>query len=342
MTSQGIKTITANNLFIIAEVGNQFGGSKQTALNLCKVAADAGADAVKFIFWFPDEILADKKQMYSYLTAEGTITEPMFDMLDRLRLPIQDWWEVQEECNRLGIIFFATVNSPSGQEWAEVALNIPIIKLSSWDYFFTDLFKWAGKTQKPVIVDTGQVYEDELDMHMKLLGDNLILMHCPHAKMVSQENLLSIPYMARRYGCLVGYSSTDYSDDFDIAAIGLGACAIEKRLTLSRQGGILHDAISKEPGEFKEYVKRMREIKSTLGIYGIKPSDNDLEQRKLWFRRIVADEDINKGDIILRPMLEAKRGFTGISPDHIWEFVGKKATRDIRRNEDVKYEYVEN
>lgn len=343
LTPNGIKTITQDKLFIIAEVGNQFDGKLEKALRLCDAAKEAGADAVKFIFWFPDEILADKNLMYKYDTLVGTNQEVLFDLLNRLRLTLGEWVEVKAYCDHIDIIMTATVLSPSGIDWAgEDGLCLPMIKLSSWDWNFYDLWDWAGNTQLPLIIDTAPVTLKEFDRNMKLLKDSrngdVVLLHCVHTKVPEQINLMSIPFMAKRYDCLVGYSAPDLADDLDMVAVGLGACVIEKRLTLDRGGGVLHDAVSKEPDEFKTYVDKMKLLKTQLGVCDWKVSDNDLLERKKWFRRIVADEDIPEGDAILRPMLEAKRGETGLSPFEMWNIVGKIAKRNIKRNDDIKPE----
>ena len=342
-TARGIKTIAQEKLFIIAEVGNQFDGKLEKALKLCDASKQAGADAVKFIFWFPDEILADKNLMYKYDTTVGTNQEVLFDLLNRFRLTLHEWWEVKEYCDKLDILMMATVLSPSGIDFAgEDGLCLPMIKLSSWDWNFYDLWDWAGKTELPLIIDTAPVTLEEFDDNMKLLksrhNEDVVLLHCVHTKVPEQTNLMSIPFMAQRYDCLVGYSAPDLTDDLDMVAIGLGACVIEKRLTLDRKGGVLHDAVSKEPAEFKDYIDKMRHLKTQLGVCDWKVSDNDLLERKKWFRRIVADCDIHEGETILRPMLEAKRGETGLSPFEMQNIVGKVAKRDIKRNDDIKPE----
>ena len=339
------KVVNQNSLFVIAEAGNQFNGNKQTALDLVDASADAGADAVKFIFWFPDEILADKELLYTYETVSGLKTEPMYDLLDRIRLSMTDWQDVMLRCSKRNILMMATINSPSGVDFAMCdGLDLPAIKLSTWDWNFMDLWKWVANSGKPTFVDTGAVTVQEIQRNIryfrKARNSNLVLLHCFHTKDPMQMNMNSIPYLRDTCNCLVGYSATDYHDDLDVMALGLGACVLEKRITISRQGGVLHDSLSKEPGEFKEYVKRMRELKSSMGRYDVIPSDVDLSERKKWFRRIVADEDIKAGDEILRPMLEAKRGETGLDPAVMDDLLGKVALRDIKRNETIKIEDV--
>ena len=331
--------VTNDGIFIIAEVGNQFNGDVETAKKLIDAAKDAGADAVKFMFWFPDQIMADKSQMYTYETTEGTKTEPMFDLLNKLRLEDGDWRVVRDYALKQKIIFMSTINSPSGIDLDDY-LMMDAVKISSWDYTFPDLWEWIASQGKPMFIDTGPVTADEIEQRVETLkginkNPDIVLLHCFHTQRPEVMNMMAIPYMAERFDCLVGYSSTDYNDETDITAVSLGACVLEKRLTLSRKGGVLHDALSKEPEEFKEYVQKMHNIKASLGQKAVIPSTEDLEARKKWFRRIVADTGIRKGETITRNMLEAKRGETGISPEHIWSYVGRTASRDIERNETI-------
>ncbi len=334
LTLNGPRYINKDNLFIIAEVGNQFDGSVIKAKALAKAAKEAGADAVKFIFWFPDQIMTDKSQMYSYETAEGNVTEPMFDLLNRLRLTLTEWQDVKIYCDQIGIVMTSTVNCPGALDLAQ-DLGLTVLKLSSWDWNFTDLWRWCAQTMLPVIADIGPATLGEANRNMDIFiqekNPNLMLLHCFHTKEPTQMNMKII----NRLNLLTGYSATDCNDDLGCMAIGLGACILEKRLTLDRRGGVLHDAISKEPDEFKDYVTRMRNLKKALGDGAWRPSDEDMRQRKLWFRRIVADSGIPKGSPILRTDLECKRGETGMQPSRIEEVVGKIAKRDIGRNEDI-------
>ncbi len=346
------KQITNDNIYIIAECGNQFNGDKETALKLIDATAEAGADAIKFIFWFPDEIMADKNTMYTYVKNKhfsyisGTevleveeVAEPMFDLLDKLRLTAGEWVKVRDYALRKGVAFMSTVLSPSGVELSNF-LCMDAIKLSSWDYNFPDLWRMCAWQDTPIIADTGPVTEEEIARNLKVLKENgnpdVALLHCFHTTKPNAMNMLAIPYMIEKFACPVGYSATDFNDEMDIMAVSLGASILEKRLTLDRKGGVLHDAISKEPDEFKEYVEKMHSIKDALGERAIIPSDEDLEGKQKWFRRIVASEDIKKGDTVLRNMLEAKRGMTGITPERIWDYVGRTARIDIAENDDIK------
>ena len=337
----GVKVISPDNLFVIAEVGNQFNGDMATTYKLVQAAKYAGADCIKFIFWFPDEIMCDKSQLYTYQTATGPKTEPMFDLLSRYTLTLDKWFEVREWCDKAGLVMMATVISPTGMEWA-IELDLPAYKISSWDYGFKDLWERVGASGAPIFIDTGPCYMHELAEGIHWIEEqknyNIVLMHTFHTKKPYEMNMRSIPYLEQTFGCLVGYCPTDWDSYLDATAIGLGAVALEKRLTLTSGDGVLHSAISLEPEGFKAYVETMRRLKDSLGGYRLTPSVNDLEERKKWFRHIVADVNIVKGETITRDMLEAKRGEDGTSPKYIDFMLGHKAKRDFARNEAINLE----
>ena len=334
----GSKIVSQDNLFIMAEIGNQFNGSLETACKLVDVCIDARADAVKFIFWYPDEIMVDNPP-YTYMTSRGEVTEPMKDLLNRFRLSGEEWQDLREYCLDRKIAFMSTVISPSSFQLGKDLL-IDAYKISAWDWNFPDLFDWVASTGMPAIMDVGACTQRELDNVIKIFdkheNENIILMHCIHADKNDQINMMAIPYLRDKYDCLVGYSSSNQDDELDLVSIGLGACVIEKRITLDRNACVLHDALSKEPDEFKSYVEKMRKAKEAMGEYNYIQSDRDLSERKRWFRHIVADEDIPEGEIVLRYMLEAKRGEFGMSAERIWEPVGKRTRRPLARNEVIK------
>lgn len=330
-------------VFVIAEVGNQFGGSLPRAKELVDACVEAKADAIKFFFWFPSEFMAEDSE-YSYEGAQGKMVKvkSMKELLGRYTLSIYEWWELHEYCQRKGIIFMSTVLTPKGIDYTK-QLKMPAIKISSWDYNFTMLWEWIGKMGLPVFVDTGPAYLDEILRNLRILWDggcrDICLLHCFHTEVPSQMNMLAIPYM-KNFGVEVGYSAAGRDDTTDIMAVTLGANVLEKRLTIDRNDGFLHSWVSKEPDEFREYVKLMREVQDARGEMKIKPSVQDINKRKLYYRHLVADGDIMEGQIILYRDLEAKRGLHDVSPEDIRFFVGRRAKRNIARNTPIKFDDV--
>jgi sialic acid synthase SpsE len=195
-----------------------------------------------------------------------------------------------------------------------------------------------------MIIDTGPVDSFELAKVLQVMktagNEQSILVHCVHTKVPAQINMRSIPYMNKAFNSLVGYSSNFSTSETDIMAVTLGAVFLENRLTMSRSLPGHHHVISREPKEFEEWVKQMRYVQAAQGDYDIKPSQNDLLERKRWFRHIVANRDIPKGTVLSEDILEAKRPESGISPEYLDFLLGRRTKRDLAYNETISWKDI--
>lgn len=330
-------------IFIIAEVGVTCNYDMKISKELIDVVAEAGAQAIKFIFWFPEEIMSDKTISYTYQTLNGEKSENMFEMLEGLRFTLDEWHELKKYADEKNVILLATVNSPSGIEYAE-AIGLEAYKLSSWDYNHHPLWRSIAQLGKPMIIDTGPVTSLDVAKVFELMkaegNDQSLLVHCYHTNNFEEINMRAIPYMRRAFNTLVGFSAKDLNPEMDISAIALGICYLEKRLTMDRSLPGHHHNISLEPKEFIEYVKMVRNVKDALGVEDLKPSQADLEERKKWFRHLVVNQDVSKGTRLTVDMLEGKRPEQGISPEFINFFIDKEVKRDIKYNESLAWEDV--
>ncbi|HAY21189.1 MAG TPA: hypothetical protein DCY27_03295 [Desulfobacterales bacterium] len=342
--SIGHKTISEYSpLFIIAETGVTCNYDLNIAKELIDVVAESGADAIKFIFWFPEEIMSDKTITYSYDSLEGPKTENMFDMLNQLRFSLDEWRELKAYGDKRKVIIFSTVNSPSGIEYAET-LGLEAYKLSSWDYNYLPLWRRIAALKKPVIIDTGPVKLAEMAKVMQLMleaqNDQCILLHCTSADSLAEKNMGTIPYLRDTFHALVGYSSRDCHDETDIMAVALGAVVLEKRLTLARNLPGHHHILSKEPGEFADYVRLIRQVQAAKGRHELNPSQKDLIERRKWFRHLVANQDIPQGTKLTPEMLEGKRPEPGVSPEYLDFFVGRVTKRPLKYNEAISWDDI--
>ena len=130
----------ASPTFIIAEIGVTCNYDLAMSKALIDVVRDSGADAVKFIFWFPDEFMRERTVLYEYDTSDGRKTENMYDMLNSLRFTLDEWKELKAYADDCGVVMFSTVNSPSGITYAE-SIGLEAYKLSSWDYNYLPLWR---------------------------------------------------------------------------------------------------------------------------------------------------------------------------------------------------------
>lgn len=330
-------------LFIVAECGVTCNYDMEMTKNLIDVVRNSGADAIKLIFWFPEEIMSDRSVDYTYETASGPMIENMYEMLNKLRFTLEEWREVKAYADAKDVILFSTVSSPSGIHYAE-ELGLDAYKLSSWDYNYLTLFRRIARLGKPMLLDTGPVNLLDVSKVINLIREcgnqQIVLMHCFHTQDHEEMNMRSIPYMQQTFNTLTGNSSPDRDDTMDVVAVSLGAVVLEKRLTLDRNFPGHHHFISKEPKEFEDYVRLMKNVKASLGDYDLRPSTRDLQERKKWFRHLVANMDISKGTKLSARMLEGKRGEFGVSPEHVDFFIGRTIKRDLKENESLSWDDV--
>jgi sialic acid synthase SpsE len=330
-------------LFIVAECGVTCNYDMAVAKALIDVVHESGADAIKFIFWFPDEIMSDRTIQYAYDTVDGPRSENMYEMLSALRFSLDQWHELKAYADARGVVMFCTVNSPSGIEFAET-IGLEAYKLSSWDFNYLPLWRRIAAIGKPMLIDTGPVTSTEVGAVLRVMqdegNDQSVLIHCFHTSVPGEMNMRAIPYMRDTFESIVGFSSTDQRDETDFMALTLGAHVIEKRLTLDRRLPGHHHVLSKEPKEFAQYVATMRDAAAALGVRDLRPSAGDLAERKKWFRHLVANQDIPAGTVLTADMLEGKRPEQGVSPEHLEAFVGRRTRRALRYNEAIAWSDV--
>ena len=331
-----------NPVFICAETGVTCNYDINISKRLIDIVAEAGADAIKFIFWFPDELLADKNMTYTYDTVYGPRTENFFTMVSKLRFSFEEWVELKAYADQKGILLFSTINTPSGIVYAR-KLNLDAYKISSWDFNYIDLWEELAKDGKPIIVDTGTVDNKEFQKVadiVKRCGAPLLPVHCFHTDNPKEMNMYSIPFLKEFYNTQVGFSADDTSFHRDLMAVALGATFMEKRLTLSRKLPGHHHILSLEPVEFIDYVKIIRNAQISLGVKELMPSQADLEARKKYFRSLAAAQSLSVGTFLEKHMLVAKRPGYGISPEYIDKFVGKKLARALRPNQLIEWDDI--
>jgi len=330
-------------VFIVAEVGTTSNGDIDTALKLVDAAKAAGVDAIKFMILGPDEFMSDKTVTYEYDWAGGHHVENMYEMFKNLMFTHDEWLKIRDHCKARGILFYATVDYLSGVELAE-SLDVPAYKLSSWDITNFPLIEKMAATKKPIQLDLGPASLSDIEKAVKVIhskeNDDVILVHCSHAVLEEGAQLRSIPYLRGVFQIPVGYSADSLDTVPDIAAVAMGACMIEKRLTLNRGYFGHHHVNALEPSELSDYVKTIRRVERMSGDYGVYPSPEDLRQKDLYYVSIVAAEDIPAGAEIVRHMLACKRPGTGISPEFLDILVGRQAKRDISCNTVLTWEHV--
>lgn len=342
--------------FIIADAGVNHNGSLKLAKKLIDAAEETGADAVKFQTFESEKIAILDAEQAKYQTDNTGKKESQYEMLKRLELSYNDFCELKKYCDKKEIIFLSTPHSCQ-EDVDLVAKLCPVIKVASGDLTNLPILKYIAEKKLPIILSTGMGTLEEVKEAVNLIlpiNKELILLHCitNYPTPLNEANLKAMETMKKEFNLLVGYSDHTIGIKIPVAAVVLGACVVEKHLTLDKNmAGPDHKA-SLEPQELKEMVREIRKveqklkdgekkeaiikefkIKEALGGGIKKPMPSEYEIMKVTRKSIVAANDIEKGAIVTEDMLAIKRPGTGLEPKYYWQILGKKFKRDIKKDE---------
>lgn len=328
--------------YIIAEAGVNHNGDIEIAKKLVDVASMAGADAVKFQTFKAEEASGEyaNKADYQKTTIEE---ESQLDMIRRLELPFSCFNELSDYAKSKGIDFIST---PDGTESLKclMGIDIPFIKIGSTEVTNLPFLIELGNTGKPLVLSTGMSTLGEVETAVKTIystgNKNLVLMHCTtsYPTRIEDVNLKAMVTLRDAFKVDVGLSDHTVSCEAAIAAVAFGAKYIEKHITLDHgMEGPDHKA-SMEPAEFAEYVRAIRNTEVLLGDGIKRPTEAELRIMKDVRRSILAKDDIASGTVISKDMLCYKRPGTGIKPEYADCLIGLRVNRDIKKEEVIKWE----
>lgn len=321
-------------VFIIAEIGMNHNGSVERAKKLIDAAKEAGANAVKF-----------QKRELEATYQKSVLEHPeLYEQSFQYLIPLLKEFEFGENEYRLlaahaasqGLLFFASAfDEPSVDFLAK--FRMPLYKVASADLVNIPLLERLVREKVPLMLSTGMSNLDEIDETAAFLHRRkaqFMLLHCQstYPAPVDTLNLAMIPRLRSRYHVPVGYSGHELGIDHTLAAVALGASIVERHVTLDRNlPGPDHSA-SLEPAEFKELVRKIRNYELAFGVPIKRISRGEVVNRLTLRKSLVAASDIQPGAVIERAMVGAKSPGTGISPQRLYDLVGKRASRLILKD----------
>ena len=330
-----------NKTFIIAEAGVNHNGRLDLALRLCDAAKAAGADAVKFQTWVTEKIVTAETSMAAYQEKNLGGGGSQFEMLKGLELSYSQFAEIKRYCDGLGITFLSTGDNPEDVDFL-LGLGMPLVKLGSGDITNLPLLRHVGRCGVPVLLSTGMADLDQVRKAYAELqtagAEDITVLHCTTNYPCPPEevNLLAMQTLADELHCKVGYSDHTLGAEVPVAAVALGACVIEKHLTLDRtMEGPDHPA-STEPAEFADMVRRIRRVEAALGDGVKRPNASEKAIAGSVLKRIVAARDIRKGEVLSEESLAVKRAPAGIGADRWDEVWRTRAVRDFHQDEAIE------
>jgi len=331
-----------DRVYVIAEAGVNHNGSLETAAELVRAAARAGADAVKFQAFSADALASRTAPKAAYQKRTTGTAESQVDMLRALELDESAHRRLQQVAAEEGIDFLS-----SAFDLESVAmlggLGLKAHKIPSGEITNLPYLRAVAVLGTPVILSTGMAEMGEVAEALAALEtagatrDRVTVLHCSteYPAPFEDANLRAMVAMRDEFGVAVGYS--DHTDGIavPIAAVALGASIIEKHLTLDRSLPGPDHAASLEPGPFAEMVAAIRAVEVALGDGVKRPSAGELGNRAIVRKSIVAAQAIAAGEVLSEDNLTTKRPGTGVSPMRWDDVIGTIAVRDFAPDEEI-------
>ena len=331
--------------YIVAEMSANHGQRYEQAVELVRAAREAGADAIKLQTYTPDTLTIDSTTDY-FRIGKGTVWEGknLYELYGEAYTPWEWQPKLKTVAEELGLDCFSTPFDDSAVDFLE-NMKVPAHKIASFELVDTGLLRKVAVTGKPVIMSTGMATLAEIDEAVRTLREagctQLALLKCTSAYPSPPEemNLRTISHLSNAFGVPVGLSDHTLGFSVPIAAVTLGACIVEKHLTIRRSDGGPDAAFSLEPAEFKAMVNAVRVAEAALGRVNYEVTKNEAASRN--FRRsLFVVEDVKSGEVFTPKNVRSIRPGYGLPPKYLPIVIGRQAAQDLTRGTPLSWKHL--
>lgn len=322
---------------IIAEVSGNHNGSLDRALAIVDAVADAGVQAIKLQTYTADTMTLPLSH------GEFSVQDPdslwagrsLYELYEQAHTP-WDWHQpIFTRARERGLLAFSSPFDATAVDFLE-SLDVPCYKIASFENVDLPLIARVARTGKPMIISTGLANLSEVGEAVACARDNgckdLVLLKCTSSYPAdpADSNLRAITSLAENFGTLVGLSDHTLGIGAAVASVALGACVIEKHVTLDREDGGVDSAFSLEPAEFAQLRQASAVAAQALGSPLLRRTAN--EERSLVFRRsLYICADLKAGEVLNASNLRAIRPGLGLPPKYLDKLLGRRVGRDVAR-----------
>lgn len=331
--------------YVVAELSANHNGSIQRAKDSITAAKKSGASAVKIQTYTADTMTIDC-DLDDFIIKGGLWDGyQLYELYQEAETPFEWHEELFEHAKRIGITIFSSPFDESAVDLLE-GLNAPAYKIASFELIDLPLIKYVSKTKKPILMSTGMASEEEIQEAVTTARqagcEQLLLFHCisSYPAPINQANLKQMNSLKDKFGVVIGLSDHTIGNTAAITATGLGASAIEKHFTLSRDEKGPDSEFSIEPDELKDLILQVNDAWSGLGVCSYKRPE--VEQSISAFRRsIYFVKDLKSGHILTKNDIRRIRPGHGLPPKHFDDLLGLRLSEDVYRGQPAKWSLID-
>lgn len=332
--------------FIIAEMSGNHDGSLDKALAIVRMAADAGAHALKLQTYTADTITLDVDHPDFRLSVDHPLWagRRLYDLYEEAHTP----WEWHEPifalARELGMLAFSSPFDPTAVQFLE-SLDVPAYKIASSEIVDLPLVRCAAATGKPIIISTGMASVGEIFDAVQAArstgNEQIVVLSCTASYPAdpTSSDLRGIPVMQNTFGTAIGLSDHTMGIGAAVASIAFGACLVEKHVTLSRDEGGVDSAFSLEPDELAALVRETHTAWQALGEPRIGARES--EREGLRFRRsLYVTRDVRAGERVSADNVRSVRPTGGLAPDLFGLVEGREFTADVPAGTKLSWDII--
>jgi N-acetylneuraminate synthase len=330
--------------YIIAELSANHNGDINRAFQIMEEAKKAGADAIKLQTYTHETITMDSDSEEFQIHGGLWDGQTLYELYKGAHMPWEWHQPLFEKAKELGITIFSSPFDFTAVDLLE-ELDAPAYKIASFEVIDLPLIKRVAQTGKPMIISTGMANEEEIAEAIKTAKDNgcqeLVVLHCVsgYPAPADQYNLRTIADIAQRFDVLSGLSDHTIDNATAVTSVALGACLIEKHVTMDRNGGGADDSFSLEPPELQALCQDTKTAWQALGKVNYERTE--AEKGNVKFRRsLYVVKDIKAGEELTADNVRSIRPGFGLAPKHYEAVLGQKATEDIKKGTALKLTMV--
>ena len=331
---------TGQPCFIIAEAGVNHDGKVEQALRLIDAARASGADAVKFQTWSTERLLTPTADLAPYQRRNLGRSMSQFEMAKCLELSHAAFRRLKARAEQLGLFFLSTPDEEYSADFLE-RLGVPAFKLGSGEVTNLPFVRHVARKGRPVILSTGMSTLAEVEAAVRAIEDAgrppLVLLHCvsDYPTQPRDCNLRAMETLRVAFGYPVGFSDHTMDPAIPPAAVALGACVVEKHLTLDRSLPGPDQAISLTGAEFAAMVRAIRAVEAALGTGRKAPTDTEARTKSAVQKRIVAARPLRRGERLSPQDIALRRASRGLLAGELERVMGRSVRRAVKPNEAI-------